>query len=614
MGALYSLLFVGFDFGTYLEYNFLYPDIYQHPTKYSGTAAELALNATAQKWFTLLFLPALQTPWISISLGVCLKTLNFVVAFYFLSKVAKLRCEWVLFGALILSSFSLFSDLSGEVEFTRGALAFTGIFLGAVLVLQGKVLLGYLFCAVAILIHPLDALSVFGFLVAGLLGARLNRQELRRHLVGVTPVIFAVGWVALEAPSTTQHLELSISQWYREIIALEGDDVTLLWHFRENWLVVCGLIIPGLVSIIPRPSSRIEQVFIGMIVLLGIVLALECLHYLGFSFGFVSEKFIALQFRRGFWLPLLVAIAVVAKVSEQGGMSRRDSKLLVGGLVVLLIFPKEILVIGLALIAVVYLIVFGDRKRRLIALLITVCIVASVLFRAELGTEIDLKDRQFIFLLLGLTMMSGWFFLMEQVGATRAFVVLTAVFIALKIGNNIAVEKSPVLKEGVDHIVQATQLKEPTLILGWLLARSEGQALKMESAALSALPEASNALAAPLHSGYTAPIRARGALSFSRWDGLVVYSRAAAERYLKMRDSLTNGLNPCPTTIGSSTACVLTALATRIDSMTGGEIAAFSKEFGLDYVIRRKELNDQGFKLVFSNREYFVYQVVLDKT
>jgi len=610
LGGLYSLLFVGFDFGTYLEYNFLYPDIYQNPEKYSGTPVELALNATAQRWFTLALLPSLQTPWISISLGVCLKTINFVAAFYFFSKVAELRRDWVFFGALILSSFSLFSDLSGEVEFTRGALAFTGIFLGVVLVLSGKVTLGYLCCAVAILIHPLDALSAFAFLIAGMLAATRKPREWGRHLRGMTPVLLAVGWVALEAPSADGVPRLAISEWYQQILTLEGDDVTLFWHIRENWFVVSIILIVGLISIIPRPRSRIEKVFIGMIALLGLVLLLELLHFRGFSFGFVSEKFIAIQFRRGLWLLLLVAVAVVAKCSERQEMTPRDANLLAGGLVALLIFPKGVFAVGLGAIAVIYLIASKGRDKLFIAMLGIGWMVTSVIWREKLGVAIYLENRQLLFLLLGLIVVLGWLFLVERVGPRKTFAAIAAVFISLKVGNNIVVEQSPVLRGEVDRVVQAAQLRTPSQVLDWLLSRSETPAAMLESSALASLPKASAALVAPVHSGYTAPIRASGSVFFSRWDGLIIYSRSAAESYLRKRDLLTNGANPCPKTIGSSAACVLDFLSNKIDSMTGQEISAYSKEFGLDHVIRRKELVGEEFRLVYRNPEYFVYQFV----
>ena len=610
MGALYSLLFVGFDFGTYLEYNFLYPDIYQHPTKYSGTAAELALNATAQRFFTLALLPSLQTPWISISLGVCLKTINFVAAFYFLRNVVELRRDWVFFGALILSSFSLFSDFSGEVEFTRGAVAFTGIFSGAVLVLSGKVMLGYLFCAAAILIHPLDATSAFAFLVAGVLAARLNSEESRRHLRGVIPVLLVVGWVALDAPSTDGVPSLTVAEWYQQILMFEGDDVTLFWHIQENWFVVSVVLIAGLISLIPRPYSRIEKVFIGMIALFGLVLILEVIHFRGFSLDFVSEKFIAVQFRRGLWLVLLVAVAVVAKWSERQEVAPRDANLLVGGLVALLIFPKEIVSIGLVLIAVIYLVGCGGKHRLFIAVLGAGWMLVSLIWSKMFGGQIYLENRQLVFLMLGFLVTFGWFFLAKRVGPQGMFAIIAAVFISLKIGNNLVLEQSPVLRGEVDHVFHATQLSKQTDVLEWLLTRSESPEMNLESAALAALPEGSRALVAPIYSGYTAPIRARGALLFSRWDGLIVYSRTAAEEYLRKRDSLTNGANPCPILVGSSTACVLNFLAKRIDAMTGQEVSAYSKEFGLDHVIRRKELVDEDFRIVYRNPEYFVYKFV----
>lgn len=602
-------MFVGFDFGTYLEYNFLYPDIYLYPEKYSGTPAELALNASAQRWFTLTFLHLLQTPWVSISLGVLLKAINFVVVFYFLNQVVELRRDWVFFGALILSSFSLFSDLSGEIEFTRGALSFTLVFLGVVLVLARKVKLGYLFCATAILIHPLDALSVFAFFVAGMMLAKLKQREWVSHLIGIVPVLLVVIWVALEAPPIARPPGLEISDWYRLILALEGDDVTMFWHIRENWFVVSPMLIAGLISIIPRPRIKIERIFIGMIALLGLVLVLEFLHFEGFSFGFASEKFIALQFRRGLWFPLVISVAVVAKCAEREGLACRDAYLLTGGLLALLLFPKGILAVGLVSMAAVYLIALGGRNRLLIALVCVGWLVVSFVWREKFGLEIELGKRQLAFLLLGLIVTFGWSFLVGRAGAGRAFIAVAVVFLSLKVGNNFIVEQSPVTRGEFDRVVQAVPLQTPSSVLDWLLSRSESPEMELESSALAAIPEASSALVAPLYSGYTAPIRAGGSLLFSRWDGLVVYSRTAADIYLRKRDHLTDGLNPCPTTVGSSTACILRFLANRIDSMTPEEILAYGKEFGLDHVIRRKELTGEEFRLVYRNTGYFVYKI-----
>lgn len=611
LGAVYSLFFIGFDFGTYLEYNFLYPDIYLYPEKYAGTSAELALAASAQQFFTLAFIYPLQTPWASVTLGVVLKAINFLTAFYLFGKVAKLRHKWIFFGALILSSFSLLSDLAGEVEFTRGALSFTLIFTGVVLVLSGKVIIGYLFCATAILIHPLDALSVFAFFAAGMLFAKYNQREWARHSIGAVPVILVVVWIVLDAPPAASSPGLEISDWYRLILALEGDDVTMFWHIRESWFVVSPILIGGLISLIARPWDRIQRIFLGAMVLLGTVLILELLHYKGFSLGVLSEKFIALQFRRGLWFPVLLAVAVLAKYAERQEFSPRDSYLLTGMLLAALLFPKSLLAVCLVFIAVGYLFLFGGLSRWKIALIGVAWIVSSYLWAEDFGLRVDFNQRQFAFLMLGLTFSFVWAYGVRGIGAGKTFVAASVLFVVLKMGNNLVAEQSPFLKGQVDRVSQAVELEDPKDVLEWLLGRLDSPEMVLESAALSAIPKGAAALVAPIMNGYTAPIRANGSISFSRWDGLIVYSRSAAEEYRNRRDHLTDGTHPCQVTVGSSSACILNFLADRIDLMKSQEILAYGKEYGLDHVVRRNELIGKEFELIYQNRNYFVYKIDL---
>ena len=611
LGAAYSLFFIGFDFGTYLEYNFLYPDIYLYPEKYVGTSAELALAASAQRLFTLALISPLQTPWVSITLGVVLKAINFLTAFYLFSKVAELRHKWVFFGALILTSFSPLSDLVGEVEFTRGALSFTVIFSGIVLVLSGKVIIGYLFCAAAILIHPLDALSVFAFFAAGMLFVKYNQREWARHLIGVVPVLLVVVRIALEAPSAASLPSLEISDWYRLILALEGDDVTMFWHIRENWFVVSPILIGSFISVIGRPWDRIQRMLIGAMLLFGAVLIFEFLHYKGFSLGVFSEKFIALQFRRGLWFPVLLAVAVLAKYAERQELSPRDSYLLTGALLAALLFPKSLLAVCLVSIAVGYLFLFGGPNRWKIALIGVGWIGSSYFWAEDFGLRVDFSERQFAFLMLGLTFSFVWAYGVRCIGAGKTFVAASVLFVVLKMGNNLVVEQSLFLKGQVDRINQAVELEDPNDVLEWLLGRLDSPEMVLESAALSAIPKGAAALVAPIMNGYTAPIRANGSISFSRWDGLIVYSRSAAEEYRNRRDHLTDGAHPCQATVGSSTACILNFLADRIDLMTSQEILAYGKEYGLDHVVRRNELIGKEFKLIYQNRNYFVYKIDL---
>ena len=609
-GGLYSLLFVGFDFGTYLEYNFLYADIYSRPENYLTSPAALALNATAQKWFTVTFSYFLQTPWVSLVLGIVLKAINFLVAFKIVQRVALLQHGVAFVLMIALCSLIPLSDLSGEIEFTRGAVAFTLVFFGLYYILSEKLLIGYSVCAVAILIHPLDAFCAFAFVSPGILFLTLKSGDLFRHVIRMLPLLGALGWIAFEAPSVGVVADLTVTDWYRFILTLEGDDVSLFWHIRQHWFVIVPIIVGGVACTVARPVGKMEIVFLGSTSLLIAILFLEALHVYGFSFGSLSEKFISLQFRRGLWVPIFLAFVVLARFSERADVERRDAIFISGVLVCGILFPKDLVLIVLTLVVMTYL-VFLKRCGRIYATTIVLFwLLLSIWILNGLGGQINTGLKQMAFVAIALVTLVGWQLLAPRLGRGRTLIVACIFFSILKVGNNLIQDQSPFKHGEFVKVKRFVEQKEPQDALEMLLGQATSQAhAKSEVSALGEIPSGAPTLIAPTATGYTAPILSDGILSFSRWDGLVVYSRAEASKYLRKRGRVMKDPFPCPKKYGSSMACVLGALSKQIDAMSEQDLMDYATAYRAEYVMRRRKLESSQFQLIYENSAYFIYKI-----
>ena len=612
-GAFYKLFFVGFDFGTYLEYNFLYADIYFHPKKYITTPAAMALNAEAQKWFTVTFLELLQTPWISLILGLALKSINFFIAFKFLQKVAFLKHSVAFLLVLALSSLIPLSDLSGEIEFTRGAVAFTFVFIGFYLILSERLLSGYTLCSVAILIHPLDAFGSLAFCGPGVFFLAYKGGKLKCHLPRILPLVIALGWIASQSPTIQAVPNLSISDWYRFILTLEGDDVALFWHLREPWFLVVPILLAGVFCALARPVGKIEVIFLGAVLFLATILIFEAFHVLGLSVGVFSEQFISLQFRRGLWVPVFFALVVLARFTERSDVERNDAILLGGAVISGLFFPKDLVFLFFALIVFVYA-VSNRRKSRqyVVGIGLAWCLV-SLWLVIGLGGQVDLGIKQVAFVFVAAIFLLAWKYCLPYFGKDRTVVLASSFFLMLKVGDNLVHDHSP-FEQGenskVEKILKQKGFYEVRdFLLDEVISNTEANS---ETAMLENLPPGARVLVAPKATGYAAPFLSQGSLSFSRWDGLVVYSRAEAGDYLKKLEWILNKPFPCPKVYGSSMACILNALATRIDAMSVKELVGYANAYGADHVVRRRRLASEHVQLIYEESGYFVYKIDKD--
>jgi hypothetical protein len=612
-GAFYKLFFVGFDFGTYLEYNFLYTDIYFHPKKYIATPAAMVLNAGAQKWFTVTFVELLQTPWISLILGLTLKSINFFIAFKFFQKIAFLKHSVAFLLVLVLSSLISLSDLSGEIEFTRGAVAFTLVFIGFYIILSGRLLSGYTLCSVAILIHPLDAFGSLAFYGPGVLFLAYKGGELKRHVPRILPLVIAVGWIASQSPTSQVVPNLSISDWYRFILTLEGDDVALFWHLREHWFLVIPILFAGVFCALARPVGKIEAIFLGAVLFLGTILIFEAFHVLGFSAGVFSEQFISLQFRRGLWVPVFFALIVLARFTERSDVERNDAILLGGVVISGLFFPKDLVFIFFALIVFVY-VIFNRKQTRhyVVGIGLAWCLVSYWLV-IGLGAQVDVGFNQVAFVFIAALFLLAWKYCSPHFGKDRMVVLASSLFLVLKVGDNLAHDHSPFEQGEISKVERILKQKGSYEVRDFLLDEVISNAKSdSETAMLENLPPGARVLVAPKATGYAAPFLSQGSLSFSRWDGLVVYSRAEAGDYLEKLEWILNKPFPCPKVYGSSMACILDALATRIDAMSVKELAGYANAYGADYVVRRRRLASDHFQLIYQGSGYFVYQIDKD--
>lgn len=202
----------------------------------------------------------------------------------------------------------------GELVFTRCSISFLLSMVGIWLSLRSKVVLGSIMFALSLHFHAnygVTALAFFvpAYLVGRLIHSRsLSLSDLAATAIIVANILFFAGSNA-GIPSSS----LSFDEWMMFINKTDADDVSLLYSLKE-WgygiVLICGIgLFVALRNI--RDDSWLSALVIGSSLSLGLFSFVEWLHNIGVSFGKISELFVALQIRRGVWVPSFFACLLI---------------------------------------------------------------------------------------------------------------------------------------------------------------------------------------------------------------------------------------------------------------------------------------------------------------
>ena len=191
----------------------------------------------------------------------------------------------------------------------------------------------------------------------------------------------------------------------------------------------------------------------------------------------------------------------------------------------------------------------------------------------------------------------------------NAYVLVVGLYSIVAVGKNNFVDN--IFLGSWSDIYQVKQNDSVESISTLLISKNANARQREEMDVLAALNRydgrpSSGVLFAAVGTGYGAPVIAEQRMLFTRWDNTLMFSKTLYVDYKeRLADLGVDGVN-CNSMYGTGISCFMEEIGKRIDEMNLVELSHFGKKYGIDYVVRRKELNAEE---IYRNNQYFVYQI-----
>lgn len=169
--------------------------------------------------------------------------------------------------------------------------------------------------AVSIQFHPLHGTGVLAWLAIGILfvfGSKQRSIPIGKAIVALLPIVVSIFGIFLESTTSISSPVSSITEWYSYLEVSDPDDVFLNWTYSVFGFGLVPLLLGAtLLSLTARTKTILDYLLIGSSCFAFLGFILEMLHSVGVFFGDLSTYFLAMQFRRGVWIPALLSLIVV---------------------------------------------------------------------------------------------------------------------------------------------------------------------------------------------------------------------------------------------------------------------------------------------------------------
>ena len=308
-----NLLIYGISPWEYTIYNF--DQLYYYlnsanfiidPILQSTTFAGYILNK-----FNVIFSSFLQTPILYVLSSVFVKTLIYFL-FYRISnlvvKKSNLAFVITLFFLTAIASSSHLLTLNGfwgAPIFFRSSISGLLTLIGLFLLIDKKVLLSIIPFSLSIHLHALYGLTAFAFIFSSFIfySFYLKNQRVKFFLLSVIIFLNALLILFNSENFSYESLDVSIESWFKMLIINDPDDVSIFFSIGSLGYFTILWIISGLYFVLKQANKKIiDYLFIGSFIFFILILIFETLHFNLIFIEYVSEKFIAFQFRRGMWV------------------------------------------------------------------------------------------------------------------------------------------------------------------------------------------------------------------------------------------------------------------------------------------------------------------------
>jgi hypothetical protein len=608
--SIYSLITFGVDPDRFIVYNLFYEDILSRPDKYELSPLVLVSENQFIRSFHSIFAPLISSVLLNQLAAVILGMFSIWFGYVAIRSQTNESIAFLIATVIgmLAHSFIVGVDTSGAI-FDRKAVSSLLVILTIMFLSKNHLFWAFIPAAIGLLVHPLDTASALGFFLPGYVAYLVYRQGVQYRSFfcavgfGIPLAVLAAGFYI------SQHFQTAgdITEWYLFSLMMDANDVALFEFFRASYgISIFATLFAAAISWERRHSARlIDIICMSFPIVIVLILILEMLHLAGAAFHIFSEFFIALQFRRGFWLVLLIATArILLFAFDDDDATKKNFTRLEQSLILPAILIHSLPVIGVVGAFFLFQTVknFSKFARFLIA-------VGAFCLSTQFVGEFDSMKltheilKGLIFLGLGFS----FYFLSRSFPCRAFFFVIVfysaAVFANNNLRGNIYVESLDRLS-GINYWTTASLLNAATS--GQNQATRDQAELLLDLNKINLAPSRGVLFASPAL-GYAAPVLSNQAFVFSRWDNTLMFKKELYHEFIKKIDEFNVDVSHCASDYPSGMACVLNSIQNRIERMSLSELERVSEVYPFRYVIRKAPL---GTEPVLVRGQLKVYDII----
>jgi hypothetical protein len=261
--------------------------------------------------FSLIFNDFLQVPLLYLFSSILIKTCIYYIFYKITNSIIKKENLSIIITLFFLTAISSSSHMSilngfwGAPIFYRSSVSGLMTLIGLLLLIDNKIIFSLIPFAISIHLHPLYGSTSFAFIFFSFLFYLYsNKKQLLSFFVLTLFVFLNLIFISYNVENTSfEALQVSDVSWYKMLMSNDPADVSVLFSIGSvGYFTILAIISSLYFVFINNNKKLIDYLFLGSLFFLILIVLIEILHYNLIFIDYISEKFIAFQFRRGLWV------------------------------------------------------------------------------------------------------------------------------------------------------------------------------------------------------------------------------------------------------------------------------------------------------------------------
>ena len=313
--------------------------------------------------FSLLFRYFLQTPILYVFSSVLIKTLIYFSFFKITNLLIKKENLAVIITLFFLTATAAASHLLilngfwGAPIFYRSSVSGLMTLIGLYLILNKKIVFSIIPFSLSVHLHALYGLSSFAFIFFSFLFYFFHLKKERFNLILLAIVLALNALFILISTENFSYELLNVSNetWYKMLITNDPEDVSILFLIGSLGYFTVLWISYSLYFVLKETHKKIvDYLFLGSFFFFLFLIIIEIIHFNLIFIDFISEKFIAFQFRRGMWILMFLSTVINFTNIYNIFNNNKDYKFLLIMILLLFLKPDILTIFLIILIGIFY--------------------------------------------------------------------------------------------------------------------------------------------------------------------------------------------------------------------------------------------------------------------